>query len=257
MKKVIALHASKRKANTYKLLVQIQQQLAQNNVEVEIVSLYDYNIQDCFGCEKCILHGGCVQHDDVELLMNKLAAADGIILSSPVYLQQVCGKLKTFIDRTCKWYHRPVLYTKPVLCVATTKGSGLKLTLSYLQNVAVQWGAMPAGSIGRTIQNIHFAPKKKELSGFVKLLQAPQRYRPPLNSLVNFEVQKALAKYLTGLDTSYWNEKGWNTKSYYFQCRPNRFKCILSGALGSVLQRRMAHSQTNPLEETIKPNGRH
>ncbi len=229
--------------NTYRLLVQIQQKLAQNDVEMEILSLYDYNIQDCLGCEKCIMQGGCVHHDDVEVLMNKMEDSDGIILSSPVYLQQVSGKLKDFIDRTCKWYHRPVLYGKPVLCVATTKGSGLKSTLSYLRSVAVQWGAMPIGSIGRTIRSIKSPVTDKELSAFIKLLQAPQSYRPTLNSLINFETQKALAKYLNGLDTCYWNERGWDTKPYYFSCSPNRSACIISKVFGIILQCGMAHGQ--------------
>lgn len=255
VKKVIALHASRRKMNTYRLLVQIQQKLAQNGVEVEIFSLYDYNIQDCFGCEKCIMQDDCVHHDDAELLMNKMVAADGIILSSPVYLQQVSGKLKNFIDRTCKWYHRPALYGKPVLCVATTKGSGLKSTLSYLRSVAVQWGAMPIGSIGRTIRNINSPVTKKELSGFIKLLQVPQSYHPPLKSLVNFEIQKALAKYLNGLDTCYWSERGWNTKPYYFRCSTNELKSIISRAFGVILQRGMAHSSIKSSENKMNKNG--
>lgn len=229
--------------NTYRLLIQIQQELAQSDVEVEILSLYDFNIQECFGCEKCIIQDDCVHNDDMELLMDKMKAADGIILSSPVYLQQVCGKLKNFIDRTCLWYHRPVLYGKPVLCVATTKGSGLKSTLSYLRSVAVQWGAMPIGSIGRTIRSINHPVTKNELSGFIKLLQKPQSYRPTMNNLINFEIQKALAKYLNGLDASYWIEKGWDKKPYYFQCNLNGLKCIVSAMFGVILQYGMARGR--------------
>ena len=235
--------------NTYRLLVQIQQELAQNEVEVEILSLYDFNLEDCLGCEKCILQGDCVRSDDMELLLEKMEAADGIILSSPVYLQQVSGKLKNFIDRTCEWYHRPVLYGKPVICVATTKGSGLKSTLSYLRSVAVQWGAMLAGSVGRTIRNIDTPVSKKELSGFIKLLREPKSYRPSLSSLINFEVQKSLANYLNGLDTRYWIEKGWDKSPYYFQCRLNGIKHIISGIFGTILQRGMARSQTKPSEK--------
>ncbi len=244
MKKVVALHASRRKVNTYKLLLQLQQALAGHDVEVEILSLYDYKLNDCIGCEKCILRGECIHQDDVQMLMDKMTAADGIIISSPVYLKQVSGKLKDFIDRTCKWYHRPVLDGKPVICVATTKGSGLKSTLSYLQSVAIQWGAMPAGRIGRTIRNMDSAVTQKELSEFIRLLNAPQKYRPSLSILIEFEVQKALAKYLGGLDASYWKEKGWDTKVYFTQCSPNRLKCIISRMFGAVLQSGMAKGQT-------------
>ncbi len=244
MKKVIALHASRRKMNTFKLLQQLQQELAGHNVEVEVLSLYDYKLNDCIGCEKCILRGECIHQDDAQMLMDKMEGADGIILSSPVYLKQVSGKLKDFIDRTCKWYHRPVLYGKPVICVATTKGSGLKSTLSYLQSVAIQWGAIPAGRIGRTIRNMDSVVTQKELSEFIRLLNAPQKYRPSLSILIEFEVQKALAKYLGGLDAGYWKEKGWDTKEYFTQCSPNRLKCFISRMFGAVLQRGMANGQT-------------
>ncbi len=243
MQKVIALHTSKRKMNTYRLLVQIQQELAQKEIEVEILSLYDYSIQDCFGCEKCIKQDECLHHDPMEALMSKMAAADGIILSTPVYLKQVSGKLKCLIDRTCKWYHRPVLYGKPILCVSTTKGSGLKSTLSYLRSVAVQWGAIPVGQIGRTIRSINSPVSAKELSGFIKLLQEPQSYHPPFRVLIDFEIQKALAKYLGGLDADYWKEKGWETKPYYIPCRPNLLQCFIARIFGSVLQRGMARGK--------------
>jgi hypothetical protein len=136
-----------------------------------------------------------------------------------------------------------VLYRKPVLCIATTKGSGLKSTLSYLSNVAVQWGAMPVGSIGRTIRSIKSPVTEKELLRFIKLLQTPQSYRPTLNCLINFETQKALSKFLNELDKCYWNEKGWDTKPYYFNCRLNGLKCIISKTIGIIMQRGMAHSQ--------------
>lgn len=249
MKKVVALHASRRKVNTYKLLLELQQDLAGHDIEVEILSIYDYNIKDCIGCEKCILGGECIHQDDAQLLMDKMAAADGIILSSPVYLKQVSGKLKNFIDRTCKWYHRPVLDGKPVICVATTKGSGLKSTLSYLESVAIQWGAMPAGRIGRTIRNMDSAVSQKELTKFIRLLNAPQKYRPSLSILIEFEVQKALAKYIGGLDANYWKEKGWDTNEYFTHCRLNRLNCFISCMFGAVLQRGMANGQAKTSKE--------
>ena len=240
MKKVIMIHASKRKRNTYGLLIQIQQLLAHEDVEVEIIQLYDQRIEDCVGCEKCILNGACVWADDMNSIMAKLADADGIILSSPVYLQQVSGKLKTLIDRTCMWFHRPVLYGKPVLCVATTKGSGLKGTLAYMHSVAGQWGAIPAGQIGRTIRTISHPVSAKELEPFTALLKAPQSYRPPLAGLMNFEVQKALAAFMGGLDATYWQQMGWYAAPYYIKCRVGRLKKAVAGFFGAFLQRKLA-----------------
>ena len=107
--KVLAVNSSRRKVNTYKLLKEIQEILQEENIETDIINLYDYTIKPCVGCELCILKGTCSLQDDVPALMNKFLEYDGIILSLPVYLRSVSGMLKTFVDRTCSWYHRPVL----------------------------------------------------------------------------------------------------------------------------------------------------
>lgn len=243
-KKVVALLGSKRKNNTYKLLLQIKDLLAENNTQLEIIELYKYDIKDCTGCDVCVLKGNCVLKDDVSQIMDTLSKADGIILASPVYLQQVSGKIKTFFDRTCSWYHRPVLTAKPVLCVATTKGSGLKATLSYMENVSSQWGAILAGSIGRTIFNLQKPITSKEISKFSLLLNTPKKYSPTLNQLIGFEVQKSLSQYLDGLDAEYWKKMNWMCKSYFYPCKINPLKRAVSGLVGYIIRQNMAKGVT-------------
>ncbi|MGL5540005.1 MAG: flavodoxin family protein [Erysipelotrichaceae bacterium] len=242
--KVIAINASKRKGNTYALLSQIQTQLNSNSIQVEILNLYDYQIDSCIGCEVCVLKGQCVLKDDTALLMEKLKSADGIILSSPVYLQSICGKLKTFVDKTCAWFHRPALYGKPMLVVATTKGSGLADTLRYLEKVGTQWGVYHCGAIGRDIRTSNKAIQSKELARFVKALHTDRKqYRPTYTSVVNFSVQKVLANQLIGLDQVYWEEKGWDKMPYYFECKMSPFKKLAGGVTYHFLNRVMASAK--------------
>lgn len=184
-------------------------------------------------------NGTCVLADDVQQLQKRLAEADGIILASPVYLQQVSGKMKTFIDRTCSWYHRPALTGKPVLCVATTKGSGLKPTLAYLQSVAVQWGALNAGAIGRTIFNLEKPVQKQEVAAFLRLLNRPESYAPTLRQLIEFEVQKSLALTLSERDRAYWEAHQWIERPYFYPCKKRPVKQALSGAIGRLMRKRM------------------
>ncbi len=246
MKHVIILHASKRNQCTYGLLQQIQERLRAQDIRSEIVPLYDLQINDCIGCERCITKGACVLSDDVAPLLERLAAADGVILSSPVYLQQVSGKMKTFIDRTCCWFHRPPLCAKPLLAVATTKGSGLKDTLSYLQSLAPQWGAMPAGCIGRTMRTLSTPVSDAELATFVRLLYQPHTHRPKLQQLILFEVQKSLALMLGGLDAAYWQQQNWQDAPYYFRCQTGWFKPLISGSIGKAMRKEMRKSATAP-----------
>lgn len=245
MKKVVALLGSKRRGNTYHLLIQIKALLAENDVDLEIIELYRFEIKDCAGCTVCVSKGSCILSDDVPQIMEQLVKADGIILASPVYLQQVSGKIKTFIDRTCSWYHRPALTKKPILCVATTKGSGLKATLSYLQNVATQWGALNAGAIGRTIFNLEKPVGKREIAKFLQLLDDPESYAPTLHQLIEFEVQKSLALTLSELDTAYWNAHNWSNQSYFYPCNRVPFKRAISGAIGNLMRKRMGKRNTD------------
>lgn len=238
MLKVLAINSSNRKMNTYGLIVQVKEILGKNNIDVEIINLFDYDIKTCIGCEHCLVKGGCVLKDDTFDIMDKIKSKDGIILTSPVYLENVSGKLKTFIDRTCSWFHRPEIYGKPVLVLATTKGSGLKATLKYLERVVIQWGGFNAGKIGKTIRTIDNKIEENECENFIKLLSMKkENYKPSFDALINFQVQKVLAYRLIGLDSEYWKEKGWNEDAYYLKCKINIFKRFVTTSFGKFLNK--------------------
>lgn len=248
MKNIVVLHSSKRKVNTYGILEQMASILEGNDCSVEIISLYDMQISDCIGCERCIIKDKCVLNDQTKEVMDKIALADGVIISSPVYLLQVSGKLKTFIDRTCAWYHRPLLVGKPVLSVATTKGSGLKDTLAYLDKVCAQWGGMSAGQVGRNIRTINNPVTLAELSRFITLLNNPKCYKPTVSELIGYEVQKSLAVFLGGLDSEYWSDKGWLSKPYYVDCKVRLRKRIISSSIGKAMRKGMAKKSPTMME---------
>ena len=240
MLQVIAINSSKRKINTFGLICQAKEIMIKYAINVEIINLYEYDIKDCLGCEFCILKDTCMQKDDVQQIMEKIIKSDGVILTSPVYLQAVSGKLKTFVDRTCKWYHRPEIYGKPVLVMATTKGSGLSSTLKYLEKVVTQWGGIKTGRIGRNIRNIEKNITEKECECFIHHLKMDRKeYKPSLDSLLNFQVQKVLASHLSDLDEAYWEAKGWKNKGYYFNCKINLFKRIVATCLYKIISQVM------------------
>lgn len=239
MNHVIALLGSRRKGNTYGLLVRIQEALAASGTDMEIIDLYDLDIRECIGCQRCLTHDTCPLEDDAAMLMQKLVQTDGIILASPVYLRQVSGRMKSFIDRTCRWYHRPVLTSKPVLVVATTMGSGLKDTLGYLQSVAGQWGAIAAGGIGCDVRTMNRNIESKELAPFIKMMQNPRSHVVSVSEIVDFEVQKSLAAFLGGIDAAYWAETGWSNAPYYYPCRIRLPQKIVGTAFGTMLRSKM------------------
>lgn len=65
------------------------------------VRLSELSIGYCRGCNACFTAHRCVQRDDMDALMDRMAAADAIVMASPVYFYSINGQLKTMIDRLC------------------------------------------------------------------------------------------------------------------------------------------------------------
>lgn len=72
--------------------------------KVEKVFLRDHQINYCMGCGVCNSSHKCVQQDDMAPLIDKMLAADVLVLSTPVYFYSMDAQLKTFIDRCVPRY---------------------------------------------------------------------------------------------------------------------------------------------------------
>ena len=73
---------------------------------VEMISLKEKKVNYCLGCGFCIINNytACSQHDDMEEILNKIIAADVVLLASPVYFYTINAQMKTIIDRCCAKY---------------------------------------------------------------------------------------------------------------------------------------------------------
>jgi multimeric flavodoxin WrbA len=243
-KKVLAINSSRRKRNTYNILNNLKKELSQRDIHVDIINLFDYDIEECTGCEQCLRGKACLHKDDVNLLMDKLIEYDGIILSTPIYMGGVSGKLKVFIDRTCRWFHRPELVGRPVLHVATTSASGLKETLKFLEKTSIHWGAFPCGSIGRTVNTLSNSVQEKDYGNFIKhLFMKKKDYAPTLNQLIFFQVQKVLAEKILTVDKEYWEDKKWISKLFYFDCSINVANKGIAKGFYKILSRKVVKTE--------------
>ena len=80
--------------------------------------------------------------------------------------------------------------------------------------------------------------RERECENFINYLgMKKEDYKPSLNALINFQVQKVLAYKLIGLDSEYWIGKGWNDESYYFKCKINVFKKLIARSFGKFLNK--------------------
>ena len=104
-KKVLILSASPRKGGNSDVLCDtfLRGATAAGH-SVEKISLRDKNIHYCTGCGVCNRTHRCVQKDDMAEILDKMVAADVIVLATPVYFYTMDGQMKTLIDRTVPRY---------------------------------------------------------------------------------------------------------------------------------------------------------
>ena len=104
-KKVLILSASPRKGGNSDVLCDtfLRGATAAGH-SVEKIFLRDKNIHYCTGCGVCNRTHRCVQKDDMAEILDKMVAADVIVLATPVYFYTMDGQMKTLIDRTVPRY---------------------------------------------------------------------------------------------------------------------------------------------------------
>ncbi len=104
-KKVLIISSSPRRGgNSDALCEQFLAGAKAAGHQAEKIFLRDYKINYCLGCGACNTKHSCVQKDDMSGLLDKMVAADVIVLATPVYFYSMCGQLKTFIDRMVPRY---------------------------------------------------------------------------------------------------------------------------------------------------------
>ena len=104
-KKVLVISGSPRKSgNSDTLCDQFIQGAKETGNNVEKIFLRDKKINFCTGCYACKKDGNCIQKDDMAEILDKMMAADVILMATPVYFYTMDGQMKTLIDRTVPKY---------------------------------------------------------------------------------------------------------------------------------------------------------
>lgn len=102
--KVIAFNGSPRKdGNTAILIGHVFSELKDRGIETALVQLSEKEIHGCIACYKCMENKDqrcAVKNDSANECIELMLGADGIILGSPVYFQDVTPEMKALIDRT-------------------------------------------------------------------------------------------------------------------------------------------------------------
>lgn len=99
-KKVLVISTSLRKGgNSETLADEFIRGAKESGNEVEKISLVGKSIAFCRGCLACLKAGHCVISDDAVEIARKMGEADIIVFATPIYYYEMCGQMKTLLDR--------------------------------------------------------------------------------------------------------------------------------------------------------------
>ena len=100
-KNILVISASLRNGSDSDMLAdEFMRGALESGNKAEKITLRGKNINFCKGCLACQKTSKCVINDDMAEILQKMQQADVICFASPVYFYDMCGQLKTFLDRT-------------------------------------------------------------------------------------------------------------------------------------------------------------
>jgi multimeric flavodoxin WrbA len=101
--RVVAFNGSARKdGNTAILIREAFREIEKEGIGTEMVQLAGQAIHGCIACGRCFQNKNqrCAVEDDIaNTCIEKMVAADGIIIASPTYFADVSTETKALIDR--------------------------------------------------------------------------------------------------------------------------------------------------------------
>jgi len=253
--RILALIGSYRKnGNTAQVVKQIAGSLrglaAQSGEPMDIETIYlgHMDIQPCRGCRTCFNQGEdkCPLKDDIPAIKAKMKAADCVIIGSPVYVGDVSGITKNWIDRLAHVCHRPEFAGKYAYMVATTGDSPTRHTLWTL-NALLSWGYHIIGSAGFKTGalmrgdevRIHQKRIERVAASIFDIIHSKKASRPPFLSLMTFRIQQtgwAKAARDT-IDYRYWESQGWldPRREFFYPHQTDRLTTALARLTGRIL----------------------
>ena len=219
----------------------------------EVISLSDRKRNPCSGCRACFrnLETRCPYQDDVAMIKGKMEEADVIVMGSPVYVDNVTGLTKNWIDRMAYNCNRPFLEGKPVYLITTSGTEASDYALRTMKNAFTAWGAQvilcdnySMGSKMKLIETeiLYGERIAKTIKEFMKYVD---KKSISMHSLVGFQIQKKYWKKkdsdFENYDYEYWKEKGWLEKKCFYY-RPigkgffkKRIAILLSKTVGKMI----------------------
>lgn len=174
--KVVAIVGSPRPEGNSSCLVDMAlEELKNEGIDTRKVLLVNHQIGWCLGHVDCGSSPNCLHdRDDAAAIVEDVFSADGIILATPVQMQNVSALMKNFMDRTrFKRRQKIKMPARSVGLIAVAANTGMEDTLARLQRYVVDQSELPAekmhtlsgkaGNPGEAKQNPELTKQAREM----------------------------------------------------------------------------------------------
>ncbi len=121
-KKVLIISTTPRKGGNSDILAEeFGRGAREAGHQVEKICLYDKTINFCKGCLACQKTQRCVIHDDADNIAQKMLTAEVIVFATPIYYYEMCGQMKTMLDRSNPLYNADYAFRDIYLLAAAAE----------------------------------------------------------------------------------------------------------------------------------------
>jgi len=102
MRVCILMGSPRLNGNTAELCKPFISQLKESGAEVSYINLYGKNIQPCkacYACQQVSGEYGCIQLDDMQVIVDEIRKSEVIVLAAPIYTWYCPPEMKAMLDR--------------------------------------------------------------------------------------------------------------------------------------------------------------
>lgn len=215
MLKIFAYAGSHRENNSISILFleALKRNLSKylnDSFKFTIRTPHNSNIKECVGCNLCFETGKCSIKDDMKDIKEEITDCDLFILVSPVFVHNVPGNMKNFIDRIGYWTHLFKLSGKSGLCVSISTSNGNEYVNSYLKKILSCLGVSIIDDI--SIQTLEM--NKPALESYAEIA-AKNILKTYKNGLYNTNIEQE--NLFTSLKNIYVNQKYDSVESLFWK----------------------------------------
>ncbi len=238
--KIVIVYGSPRRGNSYKATQVFKDEISKlGRVEFIEYFLPKDMPNFCRGCASCFINGEdkCPDYKYTKPILEQMLLADAFIFTTPVYVLQTSGCMKSFLDHFAFLFivhrPRPEMFRKKAFIIASTVGAGAKEAIKTISTSLKFWGVNRVYSFSFATfgedWDIMRAEKKEKIVAKIKR-KANKFYRevisgkihyPYLYILLMFYIRRMIMKKVEtelSMDKKYWIERGW------FNGKGNPFK---------------------------------